>query len=179
MSLQGTQIYLRTFRIGDEHELVTFHVRNRDYFSKFAASREERYFSAFYQRQLIEQFLADKLDDSRYVFGIFLSFTHQLIGVISLSDVARGPLENAYLGYCLDYAFSNKGYATEAVKIITEYAFHTLNLHRIEAGVMPSNIASQRVLEKNRYEREGLSRKNIKINGIWEDHFLYAIINQD
>lgn len=179
MYLQGKFIYLRYFRDGDEYDLADFHIRNRDYFTQFSASREERYFTVSYQRQLLNMFAEDKLEDSRYCLGIFLNQTHQLIGVISLSEIARGPLQNAYLGYCLDQIHAGKGYTTEAVRLLITYAFETLKLHRIEAGIMPANIASIRVLEKNKFEKEGLCRRNIKINGNWEDHYLYARINEN
>lgn len=61
--------------------------------------------------------------------------------------------------------------------MVCDFAFNSLKIHRIEAGVLPRNIASQRVLEKNGFEREGLSRKNVEINGVWEDHYLYGRLN--
>ena len=58
-------------------------------------------------------------------------------------------------------------------------AFHVLDLHRIEAGVQPHNIGSIRVLEKAGFQKEGLSRQNVKINGEWKDHYLFAILATD
>ncbi len=72
---------------------------------------------------------------------------------------------------------NSKDYTTETVKLIVDYAFNELNLHRIEAGVMPHNIASIRVLEKAGFHKEGIALKNVKINGKWEDHQVLAIIN--
>lgn len=89
----------------------------------------------------------------------------------------RGSLQSAFIGYFLDKSQNGKGYATEAVKLITLFAFDTLKLHRIEAGVMPSNPASIRVLEKAGYHKEGIAVKNVRINGKWEDHQVLAIIN--
>jgi ribosomal-protein-alanine N-acetyltransferase len=63
------------------------------------------------------------------------------------------------------------------VRLIVDYAFEVLKLHRIEAGVMPHNIGSIRVLEKAGFHKEGLSKKNVKINGRWEDHLHFAIVN--
>lgn len=68
---------------------------------------------------------------------------------------------------------------TEAVKLIVDFAFHELKLHRIEAGVMPRNLGSMRVLEKAGFHKEGIARKNVKINGVWEDHQVLAILNPD
>lgn len=50
-------------------------------------------------------------------------------------------------------------------------------MHRIEAGVMPHNVGSIRVLEKSGFHYEGIARKNVKINGQWADHQELAIIN--
>ncbi len=57
--------------------------------------------------------------------------------------------------------------------------FQVLDLHRIEAGVQPHNLGSIRVLEKAGFQKEGLSRQNVKINGEWKDHYLFAILSND
>lgn len=59
---------------------------------------------------------------------------------------------------------------TKAVNEVVDYAFNVLKLHRIEANVMPRNIASKRVLEKCGFIEEGYSKKYLYINGVWEDH---------
>jgi ribosomal-protein-alanine N-acetyltransferase len=54
-----------------------------------------------------------------------------------------------------------------------------LELHRIQAGVMPRNTPSNRVMEKAGFRREGLALNYLKINGVWEDHVLYAVTAED
>jgi ribosomal-protein-alanine N-acetyltransferase len=49
-----------------------------------------------------------------------------------------------------------------------------LNLHRLQAAVMPWNAASIRVVEKNSFRKEGYSAGYLKIAGRWEDHVIYA-----
>jgi ribosomal-protein-alanine N-acetyltransferase len=68
---------------------------------------------------------------------------------------------------------------TEAVRLVVRFAFEQLKLHRLEAGVMPHNLGSIRVLEKAGFHKEGIAKKNVKINGRWEDHQILAIINED
>lgn len=92
-------------------------------------------------------------------------------------QVFRGPRESALLGYSLDQEHNGKGYTTEATNLVVNYAFEILKLHRIEAGVMPVNIGSIRVLEKAGFHKEGIAKKNVKINGSWEDHQMLAILN--
>jgi ribosomal-protein-alanine N-acetyltransferase len=68
---------------------------------------------------------------------------------------------------------------TEAVRLVVSYAFNELKLHRLEAGVMPHNIGSIKVLEKSGFHKEGIAKKNVKINGRWEDHQVLAIVNDN
>lgn len=118
-----------------------------------------------------------QLIEEQYTFGIFLVDTDELIGIIELTEVVRGSLQSCWLGYCLDHSHNGHGYTTEAVRPVVDHAFEILKLHRIEAGVMPHNIGSIRVLEKAGFHKEGLSKKNVKINGRWEDHLHFAILS--
>ncbi|CAH8715402.1 GNAT family N-acetyltransferase [Paenibacillus melissococcoides] len=68
---------------------------------------------------------------------------------------------------------------TEAVKLVVRHAFDKLDFHRIEAGVMPHNIGSIKVLLKAGFHKEGIAKQNVKIHGRWEDHQTLAIINED
>jgi ribosomal-protein-alanine N-acetyltransferase len=67
----------------------------------------------------------------------------------------------------------------EAVNLVIPYAFDRLGLHRIEAACIPDNRRSIRVLEKARFTREGLLRSYLRINGSWQDHYLYALVASD
>lgn len=170
---------LRSFQFSDAAQLAQFHERNRDFFAAFSASREPNYYTVEYQRQFIQQYITDQFEDTRYAFGVFDSSTSMLIGLISLSDIVRGPLQSGYLGYCIDQAYTNRGIGTKIVQEVVQLAFEKLQLHRIEAHVMPANVASRRILERNGFIQEGVCRKNIKVNGEWEDHFLYALLHTD
>jgi [ribosomal protein S5]-alanine N-acetyltransferase len=111
--------------------------------------------------------------------GIFLCESKRLIGRISLSGIVRGPFQNANLGYYLDKEYNGKGYVSEAVSIIVGVAFNDLNLHRIQAAAMPINIGSIKILEKNHFRKEGLAINYLEINGVWEDHEIYALTKEE
>ena len=66
-----------------------------------------------------------------------------------------------------------------ASSVRTPFAFGTLKLHRIEAACIPTNIASIRLLEKTGFKREGFARKYLCIDGHWQDHLLYARLEED
>ena len=83
------------------------------------------------------------------------------------------------IGYTLIPSERNKGYCTEAVKVIVDYLFLSKDIMRIQAGTNPRNVASQRVLEKAGFRKEGLVRKSVFVRGKWEDGLLYSILREE
>ena len=93
--------------------------------------------------------------------------------------IAPAPFESAYLGYSVSERHNGRGYATEAVRQVLAVAFEELGLHRVQAAVMPINLASIRVLEKAGFREEGLALRYLQINGVWEDHKLFALTAEE
>ncbi|MGH3421007.1 MAG: GNAT family N-acetyltransferase, partial [Streptosporangiaceae bacterium] len=56
-------------------------------------------------------------------------------------------------------------------------AFDDLDLHRVEAGTLTHNIGSQKVLQRNGFERFGLAPSYLRIAGEWQDHILFQVLN--
>ena len=71
------------------------------------------------------------------------------------------------------------GYMTMALKVLLPTPFGELNLHRVEAACIPTNAPSIRVLEKCGFTREGLARRYLCINGVWQDHLLFGLLHED
>ncbi|MBI2654033.1 GNAT family N-acetyltransferase [Candidatus Woesearchaeota archaeon] len=94
-----------------------------------------------------------------------------LAGAVGLSHIDKHKAE---IGYWLGRDFWNKGIATEAVKVITNFGFNKLKLKRIYAYIFKQNKGSVRVLEKNGYKFEGLLRKHANKDGKLIDSLLYA-----
>jgi ribosomal-protein-alanine N-acetyltransferase len=94
-----------------------------------------------------------------------------LVGVITLSNLGS-PFQSASVGYWVDHERRGRGLATRAVAAIVELAFGELALHRLEAATLVDNVASQCVLEKNRFHRIGLAPRDLQIAGVWRDHLL-------
>ena len=102
-----------------------------------------------------------------------------LAGMVSLTGIERGALQSAMISYFVDEARGGRGLASNAVAALLERGFDRLGLHRIEAGTAVSNIASQRVLEKNRFTNVGLLRRHLLLGGVWTDHYLWERIADD
>ena len=107
---------------------------------------------------------------------IHLRKDNRLIGGVSLFDIHHGNRRSASVGYWLGEPYTGRGYATKAVKGIVDYGFDALELVKVNAACQPGNVASQQVLRNCGFEREGLAKSYLKINGEWRDHELWALI---
>jgi [ribosomal protein S5]-alanine N-acetyltransferase len=130
-------------------------------------------------RRRLRCYARDSREDMGYAFFVFESSTDALAGALTLSNVRRGVVQAAALGYWIGASFSGRGLMTEAVRAVVPFAFETLRLHRVEAACQPHNAGSRRVLEKAGFVQEGVARRHLKINGVWQDHLLFALLEDD
>ena len=159
-------------------KVVDYYNRNRTFLETFEPVRNEEFSSLEYQRSVLEKQMIEYRARTAFRFYIVpIEHPSKVIGIIGLNNVIWGAFCSAFLGYKLDKDYINKGYMSVAVEMLVEYAFEELGLHRIEANVMPRNKASLRVLEKNQFINEGISKYYININGVWEDHVHMVKIN--
>jgi len=96
------------------------------------------------------------------------------IGFVPGTDVERYSAE---IGYWLGETFWGRGIATEAVSLVTDYAFVRFNLLRLFALPFADNVGSARVLEKAGYALEGILRRSSVKLGQPRDQLIYARIN--
>ncbi|KRE69524.1 GNAT family N-acetyltransferase [Paenibacillus sp. Soil750] len=179
MNDNNGRVYIRFLGVDDTDDMLDLMLRNRELFEGVCPKRNESFYTREVQAKSIENSIKQKEEDKRYAFGIFLRETDQLIGDISLFEVQRGPHQKCILGYSMDQTHNGKGYMTEAIQLIMKFAFEEAGLLRVEAGVMPRNLGSMRVLEKAGFKQEGLARKLLEINGVREDHVLFAMLAED
>ena len=102
-----------------------------------------------------------------------------LLGAITLDNIRRGPAQAGTTGYWIGQPFARNGYMKEAIEAVVHYAFRTLDLSRIEAGCLPENTPSRRLLEQCGYKYEGVAQSYLQINGRWRNHVLYANLRSD
>lgn len=102
-----------------------------------------------------------------------------LLGAITLDHIKRGPAQSGITGYWIGERHARQGYMREAIKAVVHYAFDVLDLSRIEAGCLPENDASRRLLEQCGYKYEGVAQSYLQINGRWRNHVLYANLRHD
>jgi ribosomal-protein-alanine N-acetyltransferase len=112
--------------------------------------------------------------DAAYGFGLF-TVNGLFLGEVSLGSVQRGPFQMGYIGYWIDEAQAGHEYVPEGVVLMIRHAFEALQLHRLEAAIVPRNTASRRVAEKLGLREEGTALRFLQIQGVYEDHVRYAI----
>ena len=102
-----------------------------------------------------------------------------LVGGLTLSNVRRGAAQSCTLGYWMGQPYAGRGLMTEAVTAVIPYVFDELELHRVEAACIPENSPSRKLLEKTGFQYEGMARRYLRIDGLWRDHLLYALLADD
>lgn len=102
-----------------------------------------------------------------------------LVGGVTLSNIRRGAACSATLGYWIGAPYVRQGYGYAAVRAMRAHAFEQLGLNRVEAACQPGNAASRALLTRAGFQREGLARDFLNINGAWRDHEIYACTAAD
>jgi len=168
---------LKSLSPDDAASLQRYLVRNKDFLEEWEPKRSEAYYSLDSITKVIETNNAANENKSGLNLYLLKKGDENIIGNIGLSNIVYGVFQSCYLGYKLDIDEVNTGYMGEGLKKVIEIAFENYKLHRIEANVMPRNVRSIRVLEKLGFENEGISKRYLKINGIWEDHMRFVLFN--
>lgn len=167
---------IRPVTLDDVKALTELVIRNRAFLAPFEPPRSERFYTVAGQRERTEQALLFA-EQGRLFRFVILDADEQLAGVIAVENVIRGPAESATVGYWVSQDRNDRGLATAAVRDVVRIAFGELELHRLQAGTLVGNVASQRVLANNGFERIGVARAYLHIGGAWRDHVLFQRVD--
>jgi len=173
---QAPPIFCRPLEDADTPALLGLRRDNREYFQPSEPLRDDSYFTLDHQRRLLREAVAAAERGDALTFGVFLD--ERLVGRVALTSIVRGAFCNAYLGYGVDRRFAGRGIATAALRWAVSQAWEG-GLHRVQAAVSPDNAASQRVLSKVGFRREGLALRYLRLAGAWADQELWAITTED
>jgi ribosomal-protein-alanine N-acetyltransferase len=116
-----------------------------------------------------------RLDERKYGYLACRRSDGAIVGWLNVSEIVRGALQGAFLGYGGVAEFAGQGYMTDAVRLVVREAFGPLGLHRLEANIQPGNLASIALARRCGFEREGFSPRYLKVGGRWRDHERWAI----
>ena len=165
------RVYLRAPQRSDEREFTALMRASRSFHRPWASAPTDT-----------ERFLAYIADSQRTDFEAFLvcrSGDDAILGFFNLSQIARGSLQSAYLGYAAGKPYAGQGYMREGIGLVLQVAFLELRLHRLEANIQPGNKASIALAQGAGFSREGFSPRYLKISGRWRDHERWALLADD
>ena len=164
---RGERVYLRRPTAGDTKEVIAAVRTSRRLHRPWVYPTEGKAaFDGYIRRNQEPDFvglLICRLSD------------HRILGMANLSQIFRGNLQGAYLGFWASAEFAGQGYMNEGLKLVLRYAFKKLKLHRLEANVQPANETSKALIKRCGFRYEGFSPRYLKVGGVWRDHERWAI----
>jgi len=180
--IRTARLHLRPLRESDRAEYIRCQVVNREHFAPWWPARDPAVTDdAHFDEQLRR--CAEGLERGTDVRMVGLLEGGAIVALVSLSQIFRGPFQNAYIGWSVSVEHVGRGLATEAVHALLDLAFANpssgLGLHRVQANIIPRNAPSLRVAEKCGFRREGLARSYLRIAGAWEDHLMFAKLAEE
>jgi len=166
--IRGRRVVLRHPHFDDEEAFLAFVRRNRRYHRPWVhPPADADAFAAFVGTADTER--AQK-------FLVIVRATGEIAGVANLTEIIRGPLQGAFLGFYGSVDRAGAGLMTEAIEAVVRHAFRDLGLHRVEANVRPDNLRSRALVERCGFRMEGFSPAYLKLGGRWRDHERWAIL---
>lgn len=178
-TIEGKGVMLRPPLMSDFEEWAALRERSRGFLTPWEPTwpMDDLTRGAF--RRRLKRYAEDQRTDQAYAYFIFRSADRALVGGLTLANVRRGVAQAGSIGYWMGEPYARRGFMTEAVRALAPYAFAALRLHRLEAACIPTNTPSMRLLESCGFAREGYARQYLCINGLWQDHLLYARLKDD
>jgi ribosomal-protein-alanine N-acetyltransferase len=177
--ISGGSVVLRSPQMSDCAEWAQLREASRNFLTPWEPTWPADDLTRASFRRRIKRYCDDQRGDLAYAFFVFRKHDNVLVGGLTLANIRRGCAQAGSLGYWMGASYARQGHMTAAVNAVVPFAFGTLKLHRIEAACIPANIASVRLLEKTGFKREGFARQYLCINGVWQDHLLYAKLESD
>ena len=171
--LVGEKVLLRSISLADCTEC---------YLSWLQDPEVNKYLETRWHHQslkTIRTFVSEMIEsEDSYLFAIVEKGTNCHVGNLKI-----GPIDPYHNNADISYFIGEKkrwgmGYATEAIKMGTEFGFTQLKLHRLQAGVYASNIGSKKALEKIGYRYEGSFQEALRGNHGWEDHLKFGLLKR-
>ncbi len=176
--LETDRLILKALDEDDWKCVLDFLEKGRHIFERFEAEKVPLYYTKLYQKGVLANESAATRGDRYIRYYVFLKEQPEVVvGTVSCGNIMGEPHSVGTLGYKFDEDYWHQGYASEAITKVLSEVFAQLKLHRVMAYVMEGNIPSIKLLERLGFRLEGLCEKNLKVNGQWENHRLYAMLN--
>lgn len=179
LNYQTKRLDLRILKPGDEHTILDFYERNRDFLEPVEPTRVNNFYTAEYQRNNLYWEYNAFIKFQYIRMWIFCHNEQIPLGCICFSEMQKSVFSRCMLGYKLDKTACHQGYMLEALAFLLPIVAKEYGLRRIEAMVMPNNLPSIHLLERLGFIKEGYLHAFAQINGTLEDHLLYTYLTDN
>lgn len=171
MKISEQHVFLCQPTPGDEEEFIAAALRSENLHRPWAfPPRTHEQFAEYLERIRIGRTIPAL---------VRIKADNRLAGVINIGEPVMGVFQSGYLGF---YAFAGcerQGYMTEGLALVLSKAFTELGFHRLEANIQPANSASEALVSRLGFRKEGFSPKYLFIDGAWCDHNRWAILSDE
>jgi [ribosomal protein S5]-alanine N-acetyltransferase len=165
----------RLVSLDDAAPLASLLRANRQFLQPWEPLRGDDYFTAHGQHGALALAL-DAHQRGAMVPLVIVGDGGEPVGRININGIVRGASQSATVGYWVSQSHNGRGFASAAVADVVELAFADLHLHRLEAGTLLHNTASQRVLLRNGFRPFAVAPSFLNIAGKWQDHILFQLV---
>ncbi len=172
-------VYLRAPQLRDFEPWAQLRTESRDFLVPWEPTWPHDALTRAAFRRRLRRYEQDARDDSGYAFYVFRRSDDALVGGVTLSNARRGVTQSCSIGYWIGRPYARLGLMRDALIALIPFIFNDIGLHRLEAACIPTNAPSRRLLESLGFTREGYAREYLCINGVWQDHLLFAMIGSD
>ncbi|MFF0291613.1 GNAT family N-acetyltransferase [Streptomyces sp. NPDC005262] len=166
--LQGPRVVIRHVRRQDYDELTALAQDSAEMLRRWLGAREKTV-------EPFKSYLERSGQPSHEGLVICLRGSGAIVGGVNINNIARGTLQSGTLGYTSYASTTGRGYMTEGLGLVVQFAFGPLALHRLEANIQPDNTSSLNLVRRLGFQREGYSTAFQYVNGEWRDHERWAI----
>ena len=177
--IRGKEVHLRYPRVADYAAWSRLREESREFLAPWEPSWSTDELSKGAFRRRLKRYHRDARQDTAYAFFVFRNEDDALLGGCTLSNVRRGVVQCCALGYWVGERYARQGYMFDAVQALIPFIFKTLGMHRIEAACLAENQPSRNLLMKAGFREEGRALRYLQINGEWQDHMLFALLEDE
>lgn len=176
--INSERLMIKLGELPDAEKILAFEIKNRAHFAPFCPKHEDSFFTLEIQQEKLKAKL-NSPEKNLGFYGYLKEDPDKIIAYSGLSEIIRGVMQSCFVSWMMDKDYQGKGLMLEMMEKVLSFGFTELKLHRIEANMLKDNIRSIRLAEAIGMRKEAEKKAYLRINGKWQDHFGYAIIEEE
>lgn len=168
---------IRTVTTNDAESLAQYYQSNASHLHQWEPKRDLNYHDKSNWTKRLKQIELDQKNKSTFHFVSIDENSNKIIAACSLTGISYGVFMAGYMGFSVSRDYQGKCEMRKLCIHVIDFAFNHLKLNRIMANYMPDNVRSENLLLSLKFEKEGLAKDYLRINGEWQDHVLTSLLN--